>query len=217
MFALECLNSDGKHLGTCRDDFFYGSCCAHPADATNAVQDNEGEKIKPNEVQIFQTSTKTTTTTTTTTTEAPATTTRAPEVPVTTTLLLARPPRPPVPAQPPYTINRWTTLPPYTFRPFQLFRPHHSSIFSLAARPTVPAVDFAQSSTSIETTPSTLAGSSTFSLPTTAQLLEETKKKLKPEGRGLNTNYLVEDIFFISLSNKDESYRLWSTNVTPAN
>lgn len=29
MFVLECIRSEGRHLGMCMDGFMFGSCCAH--------------------------------------------------------------------------------------------------------------------------------------------------------------------------------------------
>lgn len=27
MFAIDCIKSNGTHLGTCIDKFYFGSCC----------------------------------------------------------------------------------------------------------------------------------------------------------------------------------------------
>lgn len=42
MFAIDCLKSNGTHLGTCIDRFYFGSCChIEPIkEAENSIETN---------------------------------------------------------------------------------------------------------------------------------------------------------------------------------
>ena len=50
MFAWNCVEAGGKHLGTCIDRFYFGSCCKLPGNseyspATNAVASEVNNSI----------------------------------------------------------------------------------------------------------------------------------------------------------------------------
>ena len=49
MFAWNCVEAGGKHLGTCIDRFYFGSCCRLPENNHNLdnpeVSDNEISEI----------------------------------------------------------------------------------------------------------------------------------------------------------------------------
>ena len=86
MFAWNCAEAGGTHLGTCVDRFYFGSCCQMP-DVLSSEElevkpvDQSLEPNSPDEnlaapaVTTIKTTTTTTTTTSTTTTTQKTTTT----------------------------------------------------------------------------------------------------------------------------------------------
>merc|ERR1712223_1460693 len=48
MFAWNCAEAGGQHLGTCVDRFYFGSCCKLP-DVINSIEEstNKNEDIAP--------------------------------------------------------------------------------------------------------------------------------------------------------------------------
>ena len=89
MFAWNCAEAGGTHLGTCVDRFYFGSCCKLPnvisPDELKPIDEIQADRPDPSEnlaasVIITTTTPKTTTATTTTTT----TTTTTPKTTATT-------------------------------------------------------------------------------------------------------------------------------------
>ena len=83
MFAWNCAEAGGKHLGTCVDRFYFGSCCKLPdVISSNELGDNEGslEDTKPSpdeNIAAPATTARPSTTTVTTTSVSTSTTTTA--------------------------------------------------------------------------------------------------------------------------------------------
>merc|ERR1712223_2199389 len=93
MFAWNCAEAGGTHLGTCVDRFYFGSCCQlreviKPADldqmTVNEVQAQPDESIAA-PVKPKPTTTTTTSTTSTTTTKSSTTTVSSTTIKSTTT------------------------------------------------------------------------------------------------------------------------------------
>merc|ERR1712198_179794 len=103
MFAWNCVEAGGKHLGTCIDRFYFGSCCKLPENNLDNpnIEDNEIQDVVVNfsssssststsststtTLEASTTSTTTTTTTTPTSTTTTTTTTTTPSTTTTTT------------------------------------------------------------------------------------------------------------------------------------
>ncbi|XP_040569659.1 mite allergen Der p 3 isoform X2 [Lepeophtheirus salmonis] len=45
VFSLSCLHSGGTHLGVCRENFLFGSCCKLKFNQQNLIEENEVEAI----------------------------------------------------------------------------------------------------------------------------------------------------------------------------
>ena len=66
MFAWNCAEAGGQHLGTCVDRFYFGSCCKLP-DVINSIEEStdKNEDAAPTTASTTTVSTTTTASTTT--------------------------------------------------------------------------------------------------------------------------------------------------------
>merc|ERR1719410_521350 len=78
MFAWNCVEAGGKHLGTCIDRFYFGSCCKLPDHESLPQTDESINEIPDAPLKPLPSSTEPSTTSTSTSTTIPTTTTTPP-------------------------------------------------------------------------------------------------------------------------------------------